>query len=427
MTSRSRITILSLALIGLAVAGDATWIHHKLLTDASYTPPCDVNATFNCSEVYRSAYGSVRGVPVALGGVVWFGLVALIAGFAKPSAEGDKNQPAGAYLFALSTIGLAVVLSLAYTSFAVLHTYCLLCLATYACVIGIFITAGLTTSTPMGSLPGRFLSDLRGLVKKPLPLMIAVLFLLGTGTLMGFFQGENNGSTPMMSSAPPPKLDNASAVKAGAVPPQSEDPKVQFEAWWNAQPRIETGVPLNGAKVVIVKFSDFQCPGCKQTWIMYSPILKKYTEGQPNQVRFVMKDFPLNSNCNVAVQTKMHPFSCEASVAYRAAVEHGKGPEMENWIFTNQAALTSESIRKAAKDIAGITDLDRETPLRLPSIKKDTADGGALQISSTPTFFINGVKLPTDQWLNPDFFDLAIQIELKRAGVAPSAKKAGGE
>ena len=80
----------------------------------------------------------------------------------------------------------------------------------------------------------------------------------------------------------------------------------------------------DGAKVVIVKFSDFMCPGCKQTWIMYKPILAKYTSQQPAQVRYVMKDFPLNSNCNVAVQTQMHPFSCDASVAYRAAVDRGK-------------------------------------------------------------------------------------------------------
>ena len=47
-------------------------------------------------------------------------------------------------------------------------------------------------------------------------------------------------------------------------------------------------------------------------------------------------------------------------------------------------------------------------------------------------FYINGVKLPTGQWLNPEFFDYAIQLELKKAGVAPTAsaaapQKAGGE
>ena len=138
------------------------------------------------------------------------------------------------------------------------------------------------------------------------------------------------------------------------------------------------------------------------------------------------RDFPLNSNCNVAVQTQMHPFSCDASAAYRLAVDRGKGDEMEKWIFDNQATLTSANIRTAAKDIAGITNFDLLAPTKLAGIKKDSADGGALQINSTPTFYINGVQLPTGQWLNPDFFDLAIQIELKRAAAA-APQKAGGE
>jgi protein-disulfide isomerase len=228
----------------------------------------------------------------------------------------------------------------------------------------------------------------------------------------------------MTSSAAPPKLDAGAVTKAA----QQDDPKSQFEAWWNAQPRTETGVGLEGAKVVIVKFSDFMCPGCKQTWIMYKPILAKYTSQQPAQVRYVMKDFPLNSNCNVAVQTQMHPFSCDASVAYRAAVDRGKGEAMEQWIFDNQQTLTTENIRQAAKTIAGITDFEREIGLKMPGIKKDTSDGGALQINSTPTFYINGVKLPTSQWLNPEYFDYAIQLEFKKAGAAPAAaQKAGGE
>ena len=423
MTPRTRLIVLALALIGLGVSAEATWIHHKLLTDASFTPPCDVNATFNCSEVYRSAYGSVRGIPVALGGMVWFSLVALISWFANTTPKDAADHPAGAYVFGLSTIGLAVILSLAYASFFVLKTYCLLCLATYVCVIGIFVVSGLNASVPMMSLPGRLMRDLRNILSRPAQMMAGVIYVIAVACAIAFFPNTAT-SSPMTSSAPPPKLD--SSAKASEASAQSSDPKVQFEAWWNAQPRIETGVALNGAKVVIVKFSDFQCPGCKQTWLMYSPVLKKYTEGQPGLVRYVMKDFPLNSNCNVAVQTQMHPFSCDASAAYRLAVDRGKGDEMEKWIFDNQATLTSANIRTAAKDIAGITNFDLLAPTKLAGIKKDSADGGALQINSTPTFYINGVQLPTGQWLNPDFFDLAIQIELKRAAAA-APQKAGGE
>lgn len=419
MTSRSRLIILSLALLGLGVSAYATFVHHKLLTDAAYTPPCDLSATFNCSQVYLSAYGSVQGVPVALGGVVWFAFVGLVAAFANTSPADAKDHPAGAYVFAASTIGLAVILSLAYATFFVLKTYCVLCLATYAAVIGIFVTAGLTASVPMMSLPGRLARDIRNILARPAQMTAGLVYLVAAVCAIAFFPSTAN-SGPMTSSAAPPKLENASSVAQAA---QSDDPKVQFEAWWNAQPRIETGEGLQGAKVVVVKFSDFQCPGCKQTWLMYTPVLKKYTA---DQVRYVMKDFPLQPQCNVAVSQQVHAFACDAAAAHRLAEDRGKGEAMEKWIFDNQLTLTAASIRAAAKDIAGITDFDREAPTKLARIKKDTADGGALQINSTPTFYINGVMLPTGQWLNPDYFDLAIQLELKRAGVA-APQKAGGE
>ncbi len=415
MSSRNRLLILTLALVGFAVASASTYVHYKVLTDASFISPCDINEKFNCSQVYLSSYGSVKGVPVAIGGVAWFGLVALISWFSDTSGDA-KSHVAGAYVFALSTVALAGILSLAYASFFILKTYCVLCMATYVCVISIFVLSGMSSTVPMMSLPGRLFGDL----KKSLtdPARMGAVFVYGAAIVaLTLTFPASSAAGPMRTSAPPPKLANASTTTPAG---QSQDPKVLFEDWWNAQPRVETGVPLNGAKVVIVKFSDFQCPGCKQTWLMYSPIIAKYT-ATPD-VRYVMKDFPLNSKCNVSVQTQMHPFSCEASVAFRAAEAKGKGPEMEKWIFDNQQTLTGQSIKEAVARIAGVTDVEEEAARRTPAIKKDTADGGALQINSTPTFFINGVRLPGDSWLNPEYFEYAIQLELKRA-----AKLAGGK
>jgi uncharacterized membrane protein len=69
--------ILGLALLGLMFAGAAAYVHYRLLTEPNYVSPCDINARFNCSEVYLSSYGSVRCVPVALTGLVFFGMVVL--------------------------------------------------------------------------------------------------------------------------------------------------------------------------------------------------------------------------------------------------------------------------------------------------------------------------------------------------------------
>ena len=74
MTSRSRTLILVAALVGLGFAGASLQVHHRLLTDPSYTSFCDVNATFNCSQVYLSQYGSFQGVSTALFGMIWFGV-----------------------------------------------------------------------------------------------------------------------------------------------------------------------------------------------------------------------------------------------------------------------------------------------------------------------------------------------------------------
>src|SRR4029453_15078405 len=131
MSPRSRWIIVVLALVGLAFATSSAWVHYKLLTDPRYIPSCDLNSRFSCSRVYLGPYGSVRGVPVALFGILWFGLVGLIAWFAAPARDKRIPSPAGTYLFAISTVGLAVVLYLAYTSWAVLKTSCVLCLGTY--------------------------------------------------------------------------------------------------------------------------------------------------------------------------------------------------------------------------------------------------------------------------------------------------------
>jgi protein-disulfide isomerase len=48
-------------------------------------------------------------------------------------------------------------------------------------------------------------------------------------------------------------------------------------------------------------------------------------------------------------------------------------------------------------------------------VKGDIAQGGQLQVQGTPTFFMNGIRLPG---LRASFLDAAIALEMKRAGVA---------
>src|SRR5688500_6074457 len=164
MSARIRWTILVLALAGLGLSLGSVWVHYRLLTDPTYVSPCNINAALSCSQVYLSEYGSIAGVPVAFGGVVWFGLVAVIVGFARTERP---TSSAAHYVLGLSVAGLGVVAYLAYTSFFVLRTGCLLCIGTYACVLAIAALSRFATQGSLSSLIERLGPDVASLPSRP--------------------------------------------------------------------------------------------------------------------------------------------------------------------------------------------------------------------------------------------------------------------
>jgi protein-disulfide isomerase len=191
-----------------------------------------------------------------------------------------------------------------------------------------------------------------------------------------------------------------------------------FAAQWARMPRIDLGVPANGAKVVVVKFNDFQCPPCGQTYGWYKPVLAKFEQTNPGAVRVVLKDWPWNAKCNIgATGGPTHPGACEAAAAYRMARDQGpaKELEMEEWLYGNQATLAPDTVKAAADRILGIKDFDRQYLVKLEDIKKDVADGMALHINGTPTLFINGVRVVSQGLMPAAYLELAIQLELNRA------------
>ena len=400
MTSRARLLILGFALAGLAFAVSSAWVHYQLVTQPAYVSPCDINATFNCSQVYLSQYGAVRGVPVAVGGVIWFALVTLLAAFARP---GDRKSDAiGAYIFALATIGLGAIIYLGYASFFVLKTGCVLCIGTYVAVIGIFIVSSASVSMSMTQLPGRLVRDLRTLISQPTTMLVAILFLAGAASAIAFFPKEG------------------SAKAAEPTTQQSDDMDKAFADAWFKQNRMNLGVPADGAKVLIVKFIDWQCPSCKAAHFAYKPVLEEFEKTNPGEVRQVIKDYPLNSKCNYGVSSEMHPAACEEAAAVRLAREKGKDTELVDWMFGMPGELqirrTPDMVKAQVAQLLGVKDFDREYAARLPDIKRDVADGGALRVTQTPTYFINGIRAQTDQgWLPPHYFALAIKLELEKA------------
>ncbi len=402
MARRTRGWLLGFALVGLAASAAATYTHYQLLRHPGYLSFCDISQTVSCTQVYASRYGSVAGVPVALLGLIWFTLVTGLAAAARRGPAAFREN-AGSYLFVLATIGLAVILYLGYTSFFVLKTLCLLCLTTYVGVLGVFVISGAAATQPMRTLPGRLAADLRTLAGAPRALVLAVLFLAAAGASVVWF--------PRESVAAP-----AAGATAQDTPPVTDAQRSEFARWYAQQPHVNLPVPRDGAKVLIVKFSDYQCPACAQAYLMYRDLFARYQTTNPGAVRLVEMDFPLNPGCNAAVPRIVHTASCEAAVAVRLAREHGKGAAMEEWLYTNQAMESPASVKQAAREIGGVTDFDARYPSVVAAVKTDAALGALNNVHSTPTFFINGTMLAGT--LPPQFFQQAIEIELQKASQA---------
>jgi uncharacterized membrane protein/protein-disulfide isomerase len=394
------------ALLGLGASAESTRVHYKLLTDPSYASFCDVSATVSCTNAYSSAYGAIAGVPTALLGVLFFAGVLLVLALTSRSAASRAH--ASGYVLLMSAIGLLFVGYLGYASLVVLKTICLLCVTTYVAVVGLFVSAVTATRVSMSAMPERLAADLRRLFTTPAAMSALVAFVAAAAVLLWSFPSD----TVMASAAEPGVAEEQQAV---AIPPLQPAQQAELEKFIGAQQRVPVMVASEGAAVVLVKFNDYMCPPCGQTFAEYKPVLAKWAKEYPGKLKFVTKDYPLDPECNQFAPGGSHMASCEAAVAVRLAREKGKAAPMEDWLFANQPSLTPASVKTAVQAIAGVSDFDARYQTTLQLVKGDIAQGGQLQVQGTPTFFLNGIRLPG---LRASFLDAAIALEMKRAGVA---------
>jgi protein-disulfide isomerase len=136
------------------------------------------------------------------------------------------------------------------------------------------------------------------------------------------------------------------------------------------------------APVVIVEFSDFQCPFCARATQTMQEIMKRY----PKQVRWVFKHFPLD----------FHPDAKLAHAAAMAAGAHGKFWEMHDLLFLRQNAIKREHLIKYAEELG--LDIDRfraslDSEEYQMQMDQDVSEGKRLDVSGTPTFFVNGKRM----------------------------------
>lgn len=142
--------------------------------------------------------------------------------------------------------------------------------------------------------------------------------------------------------------------------------------------------PTTGSKdlkILLVEFSDFECPYCAQA----HKTLKQFMVKHQDEVTLVYKHFPL---------TNIHPQAVPAATAAWAAQQQGKFWEYQDVLFTNQKQLSELFYLDTAKNLN--LDLEKFKSDRLlatAAIEKDSQLAQMLGLSGTPFFIMNGEVL----------------------------------
>jgi protein-disulfide isomerase len=146
------------------------------------------------------------------------------------------------------------------------------------------------------------------------------------------------------------------------------------------------------ATVVLVEFGDLECPSCRQLDLVLRAVLPKYP-----QVRLVFKDFPL---------VQIHPWAMSAAITGRCVLQQNSDAfwKYHDAVYDNQDLISPENAYTKLTELAtqaGAAEDKLRTcaadPKTQTLVEQSIAEGRAVDVTSTPTTFVDGRRL-----LGPD-------------------------
>lgn len=165
-------------------------------------------------------------------------------------------------------------------------------------------------------------------------------------------------------------------------------------------------------KVVLIEYGDFQCPGCGTFHTNFAPLMNDYKD----KITFVFRNFPI---------TTIHPNARVAAASAEAAGLQGKYWEMWDALYDQQNAWSNlgtdtrdqhfESMASSLKLDIDKFKTDVASSKVSTKINFDQSLGKANGVTGTPTLFLNGKILPTDQYNSTDTIKNTLDAAIKEA------------
>ncbi|MDA9951540.1 thioredoxin domain-containing protein [Oligoflexaceae bacterium] len=376
-----------IAAIGCAISIYST-LHHVEVKQVGFTDAvCNINETFSCDDVAKSEYSELFGVPLGVYGFGYFLGLMLLCGMTIWQKDDDYLEGPLAYK-AMVGIGVLVSLVLGIISWISVGTLCLTCMGIYGVC---FLQAG-WLFLHRSATPEKWKS--KPLINGGITATIALLLTI---TTYNFTLGAGVESTPDKP---------ADSVAQDSKP---FDIAINFSPYSGLGEDYRKG--SDSAGVVIVKFSDFQCPACGVT----ARVLKKLAEEYGDKILIVYKNYPLSNKCNDNIGSSMHTDACDAAILARCAGNQGKFWQFSDLVFANQSNISASMLRTTAKAVGlGDADIDAclQSPDILAKIKEDIAQGEAAKVTGTPSLYLNGRKMQGGRSI--DDFRRAVDRALSR-------------
>ena len=352
--------------VALAVAGilDSIYLaisHYRIYTDIGYESFCAISRAINCDTVSQSPYAILLGLPVPVWGVLGYVFVLILLALAGTKAA--CRERIWALLFAVSLFYSIYSVVLAVISYVYIHSYCIMCLLSYAINFMLLYYCWLIRRRfDLDAYLVSLRNDLAFLRHKR-RLTAAMLVPLLVGFIFLWFY---------------------------------------FPAYWKPQPSVlsdemstgytQEGFPWIGsenADLVITEFTDYLCFQCNKMHHYLRKLIKRY----PGKIKIIHRHFPMDSRFNPIVQNPFHEGSGALSLLAVYAETEGKFWQISDYLFANARTTSRIDLRSLAETFKiDYYKLSRSIGKREIWFKlhKDIMDAIKLGVTGTPAFLIDG-------------------------------------
>jgi uncharacterized membrane protein len=342
--------MLVLALAGLGVAIYLWHVHQ--IARAGGKAACDISATLNCTDVARSEFAQVLGVPLAAWGTLAYLTVAGLAATALGRRRERPSWPGGilVVLTGLMTLGAVALASI---SEFVLHMFCPFCAVSWGISLAL-LGLSIVLARRAGGLGAAVRADVAALKARKGPAVGAAAVLAAMAVaLLGWYSNEQRAE----ATAKAKEIANTAVIPLGAP-----------------------------GSLVVYEYSDYLCPHCA---VMHGE--EKSIVARRPDVRFVRRFYPLDQTCNSKLTVQLHAGACDLAKGGICAEKQGRFDAYDDLAFATQKA--SPGPEKLAEQLGLDMNAFRDcmaAPETEQRLAADIAAGDKAGVTFTPAMQIEG-------------------------------------